>query len=514
MKRRVPIVGIVCMLVQAICGAAGASTQLSPLVEITKLVDPEGEAADDFGAQVALEGGQAFASARQRDFDGLNAVGMVFVFERDPHGEWREVQQLTPSDAQESSLFGDLLASGENTLAVTGNCAYYVFERAVDTWEETAKLTLSDWPCWQHSLSTDGATIVASNTREEAAYVFERDDDGMWSEVDILVPSDGIAQEFGQSSAVRGDTIVVGGPLREAEGVDGVGAVYVFERDPTRSGSWEETAILLPSDLREDGKFGWEVALDGDTLAVGAPGTNKDGFVYLFERDAGAPGVWAEVQKLAQPIDVELDGFGLVALRDDALLVGSPRTYYGYGSPSTSSPESYVFLYSRNPFNPYPWELVTALRSPEVPKNDFFGGALALAEGTILIGAHHGPDGDRIGAAYVYDLPRSPQLLLSGACPGEVTFTGSELTPFGEAGAYYSAKAGAHLLTEGPCAGAVLDLESPGRIRVVVADESGTGSVTRTADDAKCGLFVQLIDATTCLTSDVVQMPVPGDRSQ
>jgi hypothetical protein len=98
-----------------------------------------------------------------------------------------------------------------------------------------------------------------------------------------LVPSDEVLNEcFGRSVAVDGDTIVVGAYQDDDNGTSS-GSAYVF----TRTGSaWTEQAKLLPADGAEEDNFGSRVALDGDTAVIAAfndddNGTNS-GSAYVF----------------------------------------------------------------------------------------------------------------------------------------------------------------------------------------------------------------------------------------
>src|SRR5690606_19346085 len=80
---------------------------------------------------------------------------------------------------------------------------------------------------------------------------------------------------------------------------------------------------LKASDAATDGFFGYSVALDGDWLAVGAPGVNGNmGAVYLFQREDGA---WSQKPMLLGPTSVGAGRFGMrVALKDGLLAVGAP----------------------------------------------------------------------------------------------------------------------------------------------------------------------------------------------
>src|SRR5579872_1966570 len=79
-----------------------------------------------------------------------------------------------------------------------------------------------------------------------------------------VTAGDGAASDdFGYSVAVSGDTVAIGACYHTwGSGSNDIGAVYVF----TFSGS----AWVLRQELTNEGNFGWSVALDGNTLVVGA----------------------------------------------------------------------------------------------------------------------------------------------------------------------------------------------------------------------------------------------------
>ena len=105
-----------------------------------------------------------------------------------------------------------------------------------------------------------------------------------------VVAGDGAeGDNFGSAIAVDGDVMVVAAPWADVGGIATSGAVYVFLRDPA-SGEWLEHQHLLPA----NGDFGdsfleLTLAVEGDTIVVGAPYATlrdfQEGVVYVFERD-------------------------------------------------------------------------------------------------------------------------------------------------------------------------------------------------------------------------------------
>jgi uncharacterized repeat protein (TIGR01451 family) len=94
-----------------------------------------------------------------------------------------------------------------------------------------------------------------------------------------LTASDGAGiDRFGWSVAISGDTVVVGAPLDDTAAGFDVGSAYVF----VRSGSvWSEQAKLTASDAAAFDRFGWSVAISGDTVVVGADSSDS-GSAYVF----------------------------------------------------------------------------------------------------------------------------------------------------------------------------------------------------------------------------------------
>lgn len=102
-----------------------------------------------------------------------------------------------------------------------------------------------------------------------SAYVFRLNPDKSWDEEYLPIPA---ANGLGNSLDISGNTLVVAAPLdnfnKVAQG-SRVGATYVFHYI---GGMWidSDTPLLASSGGATD-QFGWSVAIDANTVAVGAP---------------------------------------------------------------------------------------------------------------------------------------------------------------------------------------------------------------------------------------------------
>jgi hypothetical protein len=159
------------------------------------------------------------------------------------------------------------------------------------------------------SVRGDTAAIgtLGDSTYSGSVYVFTRDSVGSWIEQVVLTASDAQANDrFGDSVSIDGDTLVVGAWGDDDNG-DQSGAAYVFTRDAENG--WSELEKLIASDAAAGDFFGCSVSVDGSTAMIGAchdnDGGSDSGSTYVFTRGAGDK--WAEHSQLTAS-DVSLGG--------------------------------------------------------------------------------------------------------------------------------------------------------------------------------------------------------------
>ena len=104
------------------------------------------------------------------------------------------------------------------------------------------------------------------------------------SDIRLTVEEQPVAGQYGHSVALDGETVVVGARFDEHLGTS-MGAVYVYpvpSGDWSRGPEWGDSVKLVPPDGTDGDQFGSSIAIDGDTIVVGAPRNDRDG------EDAGA----------------------------------------------------------------------------------------------------------------------------------------------------------------------------------------------------------------------------------
>lgn len=200
---------------------------------------------------------------------------------------------------------------------------------------EQQTLTVAGAPQDQfgYSVAIEGDTIVVGapfdNTSQTvdqgAAFAFSWNG-SQWAQSQKLQRSAGAGDDhFGTSVAVSGDTIVIGVPLADLTAGGNQGAAIVFERN----GGWIQGPTLTAGGSAESGaQFGSSVAISGDAIVVGAPFENVGGDVaqgsaYVFVR-SGA--VWMQEQKVTASDGAGDDRFGFsVAIGGDTIVAAAAR---------------------------------------------------------------------------------------------------------------------------------------------------------------------------------------------
>jgi hypothetical protein len=124
--------------------------------------------------------------------------------------------------------------------------------------------------------------VVIGAPTEGAAYVFQKRGDRSWQEVARLVP-DTKTYWFGSSVAIDGRTIAVGSPVQNGYR----GSVYLYRQ--LSDGRWKQSATLSHPAKRAGTAFGSSLALEGNTLLVGARADDgrvaKSGAVHMYHLD-------------------------------------------------------------------------------------------------------------------------------------------------------------------------------------------------------------------------------------
>ena len=298
------------------------------------------------------------------DDDAGPDTGAAFVFHQDRSQAdgWASTIKLTATDADPGDSFGNAVALDDDILLVgafaddeQGNSAgaAYLFQRHPGEqpgWQQTAKL-----------LAGDGATT----------------------------------HQFGISVALAGNIAVVGAHFDDHAGTF-AGSAYVFERQPDRPDLWQQTAKLTARDARANDQFGYAVAVSGDFVAVGAPGS---GAVYLFQRGF-RPGDWQQTQKF-QPTDGPRDDkFGFSVALNPRWLVAGARRHAAMGEDAGA-----VYVFSRNQGGTERWGQFAKLTAWDAQPGIRFGETVSVDDATLAVGApfeaHAGP---RSGAVYLFRL--------------------------------------------------------------------------------------------------------------
>ena len=283
----------------------------------TKLLAFDGAAGHHFGQSVALSGDTALVGAPTYNAGAQASQGAAYGFTRQGQS-WTTQRWDAPIGAAGDHFGWSVALDGDTALvgapqdrigdnSVQGSA--YLFALTATGWYWQGQLLAPDGAAddyFGESLALDGGTALVGAPGDDlyrgAAYVFS-DAGASWSYQGKLTSPDGkVADQFGLSLALDGDTALVGAPheIRYEPGYRG--AVYIFAHSGT---GWTFQQQLLASDGAAGDEFGQAVALDGGIVLAGAPEVNvgenyNQGMLYLFEPDP-APTVVAITRASANP---------------------------------------------------------------------------------------------------------------------------------------------------------------------------------------------------------------------
>ncbi|MBA2291320.1 MAG: choice-of-anchor B family protein [Gemmatimonadales bacterium] len=252
-------------------------------------------------------------------------------------------------------------------------------------------------------------------------YTYRLDAAGSWRErFRVSAPDPGHMDDFGRTVALDGNTMVVGAPRKRA----GSGVAYAFRR-AAPAGSWELSTTIEPPGPGHHAEFASALVVHGEDLLVGSPAVDSTGVVYHFRRDGDA---WRVHDTIRPPAAPGTTGFGrTLTMSGDWLLIGAPAADSGAGR---------VYAAIRQSDGHWSDPALVPVRRPLAASTAAVGGALLLhgdraylgapGAGAVLVMEREGASGWRsVGELRPFDAPRASQFGFAIAAVGAEVWVGA-----------------------------------------------------------------------------------------
>lgn len=422
---------------------------------------------DELGHAVVIDGDTLVVGAHKESSDGSSPenddatyAGAAYVFVRSGTA-WVQQAYLKAANIDIGDTFGWRLALEGDTLVISAYTesgdaastaqapnnnatfagAVYVFARSGSTWTQEAYLKASNAESndiFGYALALDGDTLAvgtpyesgdATSTAETpndsahnagAVYVFERSGTSWLQKAYLKASNAEAGAYFGLALALEDDRLVVGAPSEDGSAAStgetpdtaaaNAGAAYVFARS---AGTWTQQAYLKASNAEAQDYFGCAVALDGDTLALGALGEAGSaastaeapdnlaagaGAVYVFVNTGDA---WTQTHYVKATNASEAAAFGSALGLESGLLAVGAYNESGDATSSVEAPNAAAagagaaYVFAREAAG---WTQFAYVKASNAGDHDQFGIALALDGTTLVVGANQ-EDGDASSTA-------------------------------------------------------------------------------------------------------------------
>jgi len=378
-----------------------------------KIIPYDCERSDNFGRSVAINGNYAAGGAKGDDDKGGNA-GAVYMLHYNGI-KWLQKQKLTPDDARINDYFGCAVAMNDqhaifgsygNDGAGSKSGAAYIYSLEPSGWQQHQKLApddaqSNDYFGFAVDISEDYAIIGSYGDDDQgsmagSAYIFKRLSDNTWIQQQKLVDEQGDRNDqYGYAVAIS-DTHAVVGAYRDDDQGDSSGSAMIYKRDQNQD-LWVLQAKLLAHDGQSNDYFGYDVAISGDYVVVGAYRSDDDsrnnvGGVYIYKYERG---IWNFQTKLVPIQGSSNDYFGAsIDLVGTRLLVGA----YGDDDKGSTSGAAYLYILEGDQ-----WNMLRKYIPGDGSAYDYFAYDIAIGDQGLIMGAYgNDENGSMAGAVYIY----------------------------------------------------------------------------------------------------------------
>jgi len=272
-----------------------------------KLISRDAVADAAFGTDVAIDNAWIAVCTRGTyERKGVSSVymdtrgGGIYLFQLQ-NGIWREHDKVMEGKCSSVVLQGERLLVGLRN-PKTQRGAVYAYEFKAGEWQQQQSLVADDFTEKEGSFLHYGASLdisgdyaVVGNSNDEykkssyvgSAYLFKYGAQG-WKQVLKLYPKgdDVQANYFGRGVAIDGEQLLIGAPgtpgLSGEEILQGVGKAYRYQRS---EGMWQLVDELFPHVPVQNLRFGENVDINTNTILIGKF-INKVRQVYLYDFSA------------------------------------------------------------------------------------------------------------------------------------------------------------------------------------------------------------------------------------
>ena len=393
----------------------------------SQITSPSTQTDGAFGASVAVDGNTVVVGADGEAAGGFSGAGHAYIYNAETGAL---VATLTSPNAYPGGLFGRSVAVNGNTIVVgadgetaggysqAGNAYFF----NVETGALVANLTSPNAQTNGYfgvSVAVDGNTVVVGASGEDShagnAYIYNAETGALVA--NLTSPNAQTDGSFGYSVAVSGNTIVVGAH-GESNGENAYqGHAYIFNAE-----TGNLVATLTSPNAEGSGAFGWSVAVNGNTIVVGAYWEVNAKYIerayagnaYIFNAETGNL-----VATLTSPNAQTYGDFGYaVALNGNMIAVGAvDETAGGY----SQAGNAYFF-------NVETGALVANLTSPSTQTDGAFGASVAVDGNTVVVGADGEAAGGFSGAGHAYIYNAETGALVATLTSPNVTTSSSSTT--------------------------------------------------------------------------------------
>ena len=369
-------------------------------VQVSKLIHIDSQQDDEFGLSVSIYNDIAIVGSLSNDQGNLS--GSVYIYKLIT-GEWIFSEKILQTNGQMDDVFGNSIGIYNNTI-ISGSYgdnsfkgSAYIFDGLNKQYKKCINNSCCNDKCdnkynSECVINTDIEYDVILYPNETAEVKFMHDIEYSYDNYNTmkLIAMDGdVGDRFGYSVAISGNTAIVGAPFNDSDNSIDSGSAYIFTNN---GGTWSEIEKLTAMDGDVGDRFGYSVAISGNTAIVGASGDDSSkGSAYIFTNNNGT---WSQTEKLTAIDGEDGDQFGWsVAICGNTVIVGTPS------GDNINIGSAYIFT---NNGGIWSQQKLTAI---DGVSSDRFGLSVAISGNTAIVGAPFddiNDPGDNLGSAYIF----------------------------------------------------------------------------------------------------------------